>query len=90
MNFVSLHDNILKVRTYERGIEDETYSCGTGVTAAAIAYHLYKKDNSPKHNFSIQTKGGNLSVSYLFHENKYTNIFLTGPAKFVFEGEIEI
>lgn len=90
VNFVSIHHEVLKVRTYERGVEDETYSCGTGVTAAAIAYHLYKKDNTEKHHFQIETKGGNLSVNYLFNENKYTNVFLQGPAKFVFEGEIDI
>jgi len=90
VNFVSIHHEILKVRTYERGVENETFSCGTGVTAAAIAYHLYKKDYSNQHHFQIQTKGGNLSVNYLFNENKYTNVFLQGPAKFVFDGEIEI
>ena len=77
------------MRTYERGVEDETFSCGTGVTAAAIASHLFKKDDAVKHHFQIQTKGGNLSVNYLFNENKYTNVFLQGPAKFVFDGEIE-
>lgn len=90
VNFVSIHHNVLKVRTYERGVEDETFSCGTGVTAAAIAYHLFKKDDAIKHHFQIETKGGNLSVSYLFKENKYTKVFLHGPANFVFDGEIDI
>lgn len=90
VNFVSIHHDVLKVRTYERGVEDETFSCGTGVTAAAIAYHLYKKDFSNQHFFQIATKGGNLSVNYLFIENNYSKVFLQGPAKFVFEGEIEI
>lgn len=90
VNFVSKQNEYLKVRTYERGVEDETYSCGTGVTAAAIAYHLFKKDFSNQHNFQIQTKGGNLSVNYLYNNNKYSQVFLNGPATFVFEGEIEI
>jgi diaminopimelate epimerase len=90
VNFVSIHNEVLKVRTYERGVEDETFSCGTGVTAAAIAYHLYKKDHSNQHHFKIATKGGNLSVNYLFNENKYSKVFLQGPAQFVFDGEIEI
>lgn len=90
VNLVSIHHDVLKVRTYERGVEDETFSCGTGVTAAAIAYHLYKKDFSNQHYFQIATKGGNLSVNYLFIENNYSKVFLQGPAKFVFEGEIEI
>lgn len=90
INFVSVHNEVLKVRTYERGVEDETYSCGTGVTASAIAYHLFKKNYSNEHHFQIATKGGNLSVNYLFNENNYSKIFLKGPAQFVFEGEIEI
>ena len=90
VNCVSINNEVLKVRTYERGVEDETFSCGTGVTAAAIAYHLYKEDFSNQHHFQIATKGGNLSVNYLFNENKYSKVFLQGPAKFVFEGEIEI
>jgi diaminopimelate epimerase len=90
VNFVSIYHDVLKVRTYERGVEDETFSCGTGVTAAAIAYHLFKKDFSNQYHFQIKTKGGNLSVSYLLNENIYTKVFLQGPAKFVFDGEIEI
>lgn len=90
VNFVSKLNEVLKVRTYERGVEDETFSCGTGVTAAAIAYHLYKKDFSNQHHFQIATKGGNLSVNYLFNENEYSKVYLQGPTKFVFEGEIEI
>jgi diaminopimelate epimerase len=90
VNFVSIQHEVLKVRTYERGVEDETLSCGTGVTAAAIAYHLFKKNHAIKHHLQIETKGGNLSVNYLFNEDKYTNVFLQGAAKFVFDGVIEI
>jgi diaminopimelate epimerase len=90
VNFVSIHDNVLKVRTYERGVEDETFSCGTGVTAAAIAYSVYLKNTQTEMEVNIQTKGGNLSVSYLFQNSEYTKVFLKGPATFVFAGEIEI
>lgn len=78
--------NSIFVRTYERGVEDETYSCGTGVTAAALVAHEQLKLQSP---VEIETKGGNLSVK--FNGNKatgYKDIFLTGPAKKVFEGEL--
>lgn len=90
VNFVSIHYNVLKVRTYERGVEDETFSCGTGVTAAAIAYSVFSKNSQSEMEVNIQTKGGNLSVSYLFQNNIYTQVFLKGPATFVFAGEIEI
>jgi diaminopimelate epimerase len=90
VNFVSIHNNVLKVRTYERGVEDETFSCGTGVTAAAIAYKLFVLNNSNPLEVDLKTKGGNLSVSYMFNKNKFIQVFLKGPATFVFEGEIEI
>lgn len=88
VNFIQLLDNnTIFVRTYERGVEDETFSCGTGVTAAALAasFHGYK---SPVH---IKVKGGDLEVEFetrqagTFHE-----IFLIGPAKIVFEGTLSI
>lgn len=75
------------VRTYERGVEDETYSCGTGVTAAALVYH--HNDNGFNH-VDVQTKGGNLSVEFDKVGNNYTNVWLIGPAIKVFEGEMEI
>jgi len=86
VNFVSKIDNqSIHVRTYERGVEDETYSCGTGVTACAIVASLGEY-NSPVH---IKTKGGNLSVSFEKMESSYQNIWLCGPAKQVFIGEIK-
>jgi diaminopimelate epimerase len=90
VNFVSIQNNVLKVRTYERGVEDETFSCGTGVTAAAIAHSVFSKNSQSEIEVAIQTKGGNLSVSYLFQNSEYTKVFLKGPATFVFAGEIEI
>ncbi len=86
VNFVQINKDHLFVRTYERGVEDETLSCGTGVTAAALAY-AFDKDIQ---KVSIQTLGGKLSVSFEKQNNTYKNIFLEGEACLVFEGEIEI
>jgi diaminopimelate epimerase len=87
VNFVQfLDNNTLYVRTYERGVEDETYSCGTGVTAAAIAA-FGKGVESP---INIKTLGGDLSVAYVEEEGTFKNVFLNGPAEFVFEGEINL
>lgn len=89
VNFVETLDNhSIFVRTYERGVENETLSCGTGVTAAALvsAHH----ENS-FNEISVETKGGKLSVEFnLSQDNQYSNIWLCGPAEFVFKGEIEI
>lgn len=89
VNFVSSQgDGTLRVRTYERGVENETLSCGTGVTAVALAAHHLKKTN--KNNIPITTKGGNLQVSFTEINGKYKDIFLTGPATRVFTGHINI
>ena len=85
INFVQVIDSgTLKVRTYERGVEDETYSCGTGVTAAAIVSHLKK---SAATSLRIQTLGGELKVSFQTGP-KISGIVLSGPAKRVFRGEL--
>ncbi|MGB0254799.1 MAG: diaminopimelate epimerase [Flavobacteriaceae bacterium] len=89
VNFVQqLNDNTIKVRTYERGVEAETLSCGTGVTAAALAMHISEKSTSEK--IYIQTLGGKLSVSFSPTQNGYTAITLQGPAAPVFTGNWEI
>ena len=77
----------LAVRTYERGVEDETYSCGTGVTAAALVAHT--QFGKPK-DLEIQVKGGVLSVKFEEENQKFTEIYLQGAAKKVFQGEIEV
>jgi diaminopimelate epimerase len=75
------------VRTYERGVEDETYSCGTGVTACALVF--FHNDNG-FNRVEVQTKGGELSVEYDKIGDSYVNVWLNGPAVKVFEGSIEI
>jgi len=87
VNFVEqIDNNTFKVRTYERGVENETLSCGTGVTAVAIASHLSKRSKS--NQIKLQTLGGDLQVSFIVDNNMYKNIILKGPATFVFKGEI--
>ena len=88
VNFVKqLSDNHFQLRTYERGVEDETFSCGTGATATAIAMNAIGKTNS--NHVYLDVEGGKLEVFFKKTGNEYTNVFLKGPATFVFEGEIE-
>lgn len=86
VNFVTKNNEGYEVRTYERGVEDETLSCGTGVTAVALAMH--KSGNTSATKIPIKAMGGNLEISFTVEEDGYKNIFLTGPAKQVFKGEI--
>ncbi|MCB0698738.1 MAG: diaminopimelate epimerase [Chitinophagales bacterium] len=88
VNFVEVSDSHIKVRTYERGVEDETLSCGTGVTASAIAA---TGNNTGDFNTPIHTPGGNLRVTFTKHNaDSAENVKLIGPATLVFEGDIEI
>lgn len=88
INFVEqLNEDTFKVRTYERGVEDETLSCGTGVTAVALAMHKSGKTNAQ--SIHIKALGGELTVSFEAKDGKYTNVFLKGPAVQVFKGEVE-
>jgi diaminopimelate epimerase len=89
VNFVEVIDeNKLFVRTYERGVEDETYSCGTGVTASALAYAI--KNNLQQASINIKVFGGNLKVSFEREGNKFYNIWLEGSSNFIFKGEMDI
>lgn len=89
VNFVHQNDtDTFSVRTYERGVEDETLSCGTGVTAVAIAMKAIGKTNSDI--IKLNVEGGKLEVSFKEIAGKYSEVFLKGPATFVFEGNIEV
>jgi diaminopimelate epimerase len=88
VNFVETEKEGIYVRTFERGVEDETLSCGTGVTASAIASVLSGHFVSGPIN--VRTKGGNLRVEFDIEEGMAKSIWLTGPATFVFEGKINI
>ena len=89
VNFVeSTGEDSIYVRTYERGVEDETLSCGTGVTAAALV-----SAHNPRgfNRVEVKTAGGNLSVEFTkTDEMHFENIWLCGPAELVFEGVMEI
>lgn len=89
VNFVEeIDDHTIFVRTYERGVEDETLSCGTGVTAAAL---VSAHNDDSFNEVDVQTLGGNLTVEFNAAERKtFTNIWLCGPADFVFKGEINL
>jgi diaminopimelate epimerase len=84
VNFAEIKDEKIFMRTYERGVENETLACGTGTVATAIAANILHKVEPP---VNITARGGNLSVSFRKIENKFTDIWLRGPAKFVFEGD---
>ena len=85
VNFVEISDDRIFVRTYERGVEDETLSCGTGVTASAIAAFLH----SGKENIQIHTTGGEFQVSFEKEGDTFKKVWLRGAAELVFEGTID-
>lgn len=89
VNFVSYApDNSLRVRTYERGVEDETLACGTGITASAVAANYLHEEYKKK--YDVKAPGGELRVEFDRNQNGvYTNIILTGEARRVFAGELE-
>jgi diaminopimelate epimerase len=87
VNFVKLADGKLTVYTYERGVENETLACGTGITASALSAGI--KTGMTKGEFQVVAKGGNLSVSFEKSGSGFKNIWLKGPATFVFEGAIQ-
>lgn len=89
VNFVEQNGaDIFSIRTYERGVEDETLACGTGATAVAIAMHNSGKTESTK--ITIEVEGGTLTVCFDRNGDKYQNIYLGGPAEFVFSGSLNL
>ncbi len=89
VNFVEVNDDeSISVRTYERGVEDETLSCGTGVTASAL---MFAHNDNGFNRVNVKTPGGNLAVEFeKKQESVFENIWLCGPATFVFKGKIEV
>ena len=102
VNFVQINDNCINVRTYERGVEAETFACGTGVTASSIATYLYSPekgyaqkqadDDAELLKYDIHALGDDLQVNFKYNKSSktFTDVYLTGPATFVFECDIEI
>jgi diaminopimelate epimerase len=90
VNFVSLNEKAARMRTYERGVEDETLSCGTGTVAAAMALAV-KKHSMNHQEHSIKAPGGLLKVYFnRKDEDVFEEVWLEGPVAFVFEGKIEV
>ena len=98
VNFVEPFADRLFVRTYERGVEAETWACGTGSTAAALASYLHgekcfvrKVENDAERiKFAVQTRGGRLAVDFIAREDgSFRDVWLTGPATRVFETDID-
>jgi diaminopimelate epimerase len=87
VNLLSVENDVIRVATYERGVEDETLSCGTGVTACALVYAL--ESQTMNHRVKVRTKGGNLEVFWERTQHGFDQIYLVGPATFVFQGKIE-
>lgn len=89
VNFVEDKGDHLFVRTFERGVEDETYACGTGATAVALS--MAAKNNKFGNIVTpVKVLGGDLKIEFSYDGEKFRNIFLCGPAEKVFEGEIEL
>lgn len=86
VNFVQMMPNELIVRTYEKGVEDETLACGTGVTASAMAASLL----TGKTSFEVKVRGGNLHVSFDQKGKTFTNVILTGPARLAYSGLFDL
>ena len=87
VNLVKIENNLLNMRTYERGVEDETLSCGSGVTAAALAIAFENKIDIA---VQVKTRGGELKVDFTRKDYNFDNVYLTGPAKFVFSGDFNL
>lgn len=89
VNAVCKNNNGISLLTYERGVEDETLSCGTGATAAALAL-IFSEQKIGNFEIPVKVKGGNLSISGVFDGKTFTNVYLSGPAEKVFDGTISL
>ncbi len=94
VDFVKINENCIYVRSYERGVENETLSCGTGVVASAIAYSLKKdiklKTQDIRQQIKVKTPGGELAVEFKRDNNYFSDVWLEGPTTFVFKGSYKI
>jgi diaminopimelate epimerase len=89
VNFIQQTAQNLIVYTYERGVEDETLACGTGVTAAVLAMNEFR-NNKDTDEVNVKVRGGVLKVKFRKENDVYKHIWLIGPGKKVFEGSIEL
>lgn len=83
-----INDNEFKIRTYERGVEEETLACGTGISASAVA--IWLKKLSGRKEILFHARGGDLKIELEVADNKVSRVFLIGPAEDVFTGEVEL
>jgi diaminopimelate epimerase len=90
VDFVQENKDHIFVRTYERGVENETLACGTGVVASVICAGIRKGVNNSHYSSSVRVMGGRLSVSFYRKDDQITDIWLEGPATFVFQGILNI
>jgi diaminopimelate epimerase len=89
VNFIEDNGPILSIRTYERGVEDETWACGTGVVAAALAEHRFKQLGAGSFIKTVRARGGAMQVRFdALADGSYTQIWLCGPAEYVYEGDV--
>jgi diaminopimelate epimerase len=88
INYFSVSNDVVNLRTYERGVEDETLSCGTGAVALAVCLEINSKIKNDK--VLIYTKGGELKVSLKKIESTYSEIWLSGGVEQVYSGEYNL
>lgn len=89
VNFAADDTDGYFVRTYERGVENETLACGTGATAVALAM-AQERGLQGSHTIPIRVAGGHLRIHFNRNDERFSDIFLEGPAEFVFEGQISV
>ena len=98
VNFIEPFADHLFVRTYERGVEAETWACGTGATASALASYLHgekcfvrrMENGDERIKFAVETRGGSLAVDFIaLPDGSFRDVWLTGPAARVFETDID-